>query len=645
MKSIKTTITLGLLCLFAEMPVGATTRTMTYTLSFSPSDFTVQTINGDTSIITSTKYSLYSEYDPTLPELPVIYVTLLLPRDASYAGFTCTKGDNPFLPGVILINGSEPRSYSALPPFPLQNQWYPSQIYPSSIEFVQTTSLPGYRMVTFKVKSIRYNAIDHDLMIANYTLYIQLEDAEIQSPTPSKRGANERGFVENKIWNTDSLQLWYASVPTSLPTPNIDGSIPKDKYLIITCDSLRNAFEPLRKWKETKGLDADIVTTETIQTLYPSLSPVERIKAYLSNWYNNTINQNDIDFYVLLGGDVDIVPVYYSAADPWNYTSVHCLPCDMYYACINNNGNWLHDYQELYIEGHYPYYNDLWVSRASVKNNIQVNSFCKKIINYESNPQRTNEWGDKILFLGQRTFEEDDDSSLLSYISDNVLHPIWNGTYDYYYSNTNSFNLLINDSLARVHVANLMQSNYSFISEMSHGTEVEWLTYSQKPILDTTCAKNLSTIFPKIIVTSACHTNAFDRIEEKGPSLSESLMRNINSGIIGYIGSSREGYPANPNNNIQSSFVHSNAFLKDFVESVFSPYTSKNKNLGKMVDYAKQKLNYQNNIDKKLLFSINTLGDPEMPIYIHAPKTFDNITCIMEADSDYFSISPGISGT
>ena len=55
MKSIKTTNALWLLCLFTAMPFGAKAqRTLEYSLAFSKTDFSFQSLNGDTSFITST---------------------------------------------------------------------------------------------------------------------------------------------------------------------------------------------------------------------------------------------------------------------------------------------------------------------------------------------------------------------------------------------------------------------------------------------------------------------------------------------------------------------------------------------------------------------------------------------------------------
>ena len=51
----KLNISLWLLCLCTAMPFGAKAqRTLEYSLAFSKTDFSIQSLNGDTSFITST---------------------------------------------------------------------------------------------------------------------------------------------------------------------------------------------------------------------------------------------------------------------------------------------------------------------------------------------------------------------------------------------------------------------------------------------------------------------------------------------------------------------------------------------------------------------------------------------------------------
>ena len=74
------------------------------------------------------------------------------------------------------------------------------------------------------------------------------------------------------------------------------------------------------------------------------------------------------------------------------------------------------------------------------------------------------------------------------------------------------------------------------------------------------------------------------------------------------------------------------------------------KNLGKLVDYAKKDFlysyNYSNNANNlKLLQSIATLGDPEMPIYTQHPMLFDSVSCQIDTVNNKVIISTGVADT
>ena len=207
----KTTIVLFLLCLFTGMPMGATPRTMTYSLSFANSDFQMQRVyNYDTTaatyVVKSSRYQLYSNNDPTQPELPVIYVTLLLPKDASYAGFSYEKSNRLFK-NYLLTVGSEPQVIGFRNDRST-NGWYPYGTYDSSIELAGTTTVSGYRMVTFKVMPIRYiySRYSKNSYVSSFELTIDLNDADEIPLRTSTRGERERNYVEERIWNKEALK-------------------------------------------------------------------------------------------------------------------------------------------------------------------------------------------------------------------------------------------------------------------------------------------------------------------------------------------------------------------------------------------------------------------------------------------------------
>ena len=100
------------------------------------------------------------------------------------------------------------------------------------------------------------------------------------------------------------------------------------------------------------------------------------------------------------------------------------------------------------------------------------------------------------------------------------------------------------DSLYTLNSHNLqsqLSNGYSFVNVCTHGSQtsfgLEFGTY------DGDSAVTLINHQPTIIVTDACDTNAFDSSPgfTIDPCLSESFLRNPMSGVIAYLGSSREG--------------------------------------------------------------------------------------------------------
>jgi hypothetical protein len=156
------------------------------------------------------------------------------------------------------------------------------------------------------------------------------------------------------------------------------GRIPRDRYIIITNNSLKDAFGPLAEWKRLKGLDTQIITTEEIyaNTTYSADTGIQKIKHYLKNEFESTNVADSIDFYVLLGGDVNIVPTAYCYPQNENERN---LPCDMYYACVSDNAHWTWDNDHDGIladdSDDANLFADLYVTRASVQNPEEVSTF------------------------------------------------------------------------------------------------------------------------------------------------------------------------------------------------------------------------------------------------------------------------------
>ena len=117
---------------------------------------------------------------------------------------------------------------------------------------------------------------------------------------------------------------------------------------------------------------------------------------------------------------------------------------------------------------------------------------------------------------------------------------------------------------------------------------------------------------PFIVLTTACHTNAFDQAE---PCLSEAFIRRETGGAVAYWGSSRYGW-----NGI------SDELNELFFKSLFSNESHHFSRLVKNVQLRYGFIADDSPYYRWLLLSNNAIGDAELPIYTTIPNKFENVT-------------------
>jgi hypothetical protein len=133
----------------------------------------------------------------------------------------------------------------------------------------------------------------------------------------------------------------------------------------------------------------------------------------------------------------------------------------------------------------------------------------------------------------------------------------------------------------------------------------------------TDSAEKLKNLGNTIITTTACHTNAFDQY-----CLSEAFIRNADSGILGYLGCSRQGWHYTLDDVLGLSFD----FNGEFYKNLFA--ISKGR-FGEAVTNAKQTFiplcSTYYSVYRWIMLGLNPIGDPEMPVFFNTPKFFENL--------------------
>ncbi len=405
------------------------------------------------------------------------------------------------------------------------------------------------------------------------------------------------------------------------------------EYLIVTNEELAPHFKKLAQWKISKGIPAHIVTMKEIENAFNDSTSQLKLKKYLYSVYKKGNLK-----YVLLGGDDTVVPVQYC------YGIVHTsssqfeesknIPADIYYACFGNQFDWDKNKNGIYGE-----YDDsidaspsIYVSRLPLSTVHDVNSYISKLIEYERNPR----WNNNLLMAGTQLYGMNDDKThsdaelQSDIIYSNAIKQYWNGVLTKYFDTSVDFTLEgFNSNLS---------DGYFFVTIESHGMPTYYDLGSYGKYY-TSQIYNSKNDYNGIILTSACHTNAFDR---RGSThcISQEFMRNSQNKILAYFGCSRFGWASGNASRLGPSQKYEEAFFK----MLFSNGDSFNR-FGEIVGKVKFSMvgvSGGSEANRWLFFGLNPIGDPEMQIYTKMPELFKNYS--ISNDDGTIIIDPGIEG-
>ncbi len=616
-------ILLTLLAPILQQTVNATNITRQYSLEYNETDFKYNIVDS-MLYIGSNVHEISFDGDTLAPRLPLVSASILIGPDETFQSFSCADTKTTISSNVMLAPNpiTLPTNVSPAMLHPILSVIYPGTTYPAGgqVEYTGTHTMDGYKFVTFVISPFSYNA-DTQTLYLSTSLNINMVLSKPQlapgigSPTPGGVGHNMRAAVEEMVFNHTALDSLYE--PSTSPQPaNL-----KWEYMVVTCDSLKAAFEPLVRWKTIKGVKAGILTTEQIDSIYSGSTQQLRIKAAIKDYYNGS---NSGLKYVLLGGDTEIVPAQMCFVKFLQDSTT--TPCDLFYGCLDVK-NW--DTNGNGIVGdkldHIDMLPEVIVTRLPVLNTSQASSCVNRFMKYEILPE-VKEWKNNMLMGGMKLAHvyHDINQSDVQYIGDsliyvNYIEPYWNGEKKIFYDTSTDFEGGANYNFSAQNILTQINKGYNFIYINTHGEKDKFKAENDQHFTNEH-ALLVASSTPSIIVTDACMTNAVDTV-----SLGETLIRNINSQIIGYLGCSREGWFRIGIKNRKNSLHYSNVYSAHFFKNLF---TIPSKSYGEAYSIAKVGLvglcnDY--NPYRWIQFGLNALGDPEMPIYIDVPQVMPNV--------------------
>ncbi len=639
----------------AAAALSASAATKQFTLAFDENDFRFST-NEYGELVIQPADPMSTMPAGGLPALPQFSTVIAVGERQTYKSHEISVSKRLVRSGIVM----EPAQFAvptdsifAGAKFERVFPDYDLAQYPADNCEYATTShwAGGVSTLHFLSCPFVYNPEGGELyFIDSMTLTVELDETSAPARVAASSAVRHQTpwFVHDMVINPDDIPSGPQRISGLPQVGYVDPN--RIDYVIITSEALKSAFEPLATWKKMKGVPSKIITIEEIEAKYTTGTQQFKIKNYLCDLYEN----NHLK-YALLGGDSNIVPsqgCFGEVDEVSGYMKDENIPTDLFYACFGPSVNGTHKrdkkfewnadcstaiHRQLYgeITDSIDLAQSIYVTRVPVRTSQDVNAFVTRQLKYEKNPSTFN---NNILMCGSEIYDSgivlgERKQSDSEYTGDEIyalsMRCCWSGKRTRFYDTYSD--LGENYEVNPEHLSEQLAKGYSFVNMDSHGDTCGWFRKDETALYSSDNAKHQTNTAETIITTSACDTNAFDLTDDKN-CLSESFVKNPNSGIVGYLGSSRSGFSLPWGRGGSPSSMYSIYFYKhlfnneeaeeseEFEES--EPIT---KHFGELVAIAKAM-----NISKTkktgsyrwVHFGLNPIGDPEMPIYTRKPMKY-----------------------
>ncbi|MDD2889256.1 MAG: C25 family cysteine peptidase [bacterium] len=585
------------ICILVLVSITSGLTQISKSVYFNEADVSLKTYNNYTvpgfsnntksSFITFNKTEAFLDM-PGNPQLPVKCIRFLIPEDKSVKSARIETSNFIYLSSEYNILSAQPPQIismpvkkSFVPPNPIvynSNSEYPGKTF----EFKGEGNIRNYKVAEVLVYPLQYIPATKKLKLyTELKICLELEPSKLQQSNQKYTFAPVfEDLVKSVIINPEDF------VSTKCKFSN-NGY----EYLIITADSLVSVFESFANWKNARGVKTVIRTTEWINTSYSGRDLAEKIRNFIKFAADSGV------VWVLLGGDVDIVPsrsAYAMTSNAGAMQNEDSIPSDLYYSDLD--GTWDTNGNGTFGEtaDNVDLYPDVFVGRAPVKSSNDVINFVNKNIKYEENP--SNSYLNNALFFAEVLWTS-------PYTDAGVGKDMIGNLFPQNFSIEKLYESKANEN--RTSVINAINSGKALLNHDGHG----WINLmgtgpDALGITDVDTLKNNNA--QGILYSIGCWVGAFDY-----NCIAEHWVLNPNGGGVAAIANSRYGWgsPGNP------GYGYSDKIDEDFYFNLFKSNITK---IGKTL--ATTKLDYvpfsrDKNVYRWHQYELNLFGDPELDIY------------------------------
>lgn len=607
--------------------------------------------NGTTYTVVNYK-DCVSDDPEGFPSLPYQFLSFIVPNGP--ASFSVSIGSVTSTTMAIPY-----QLYPVQPPIPILSnataakfrnpdlaQYGSTNRYPENgVQIVGEGYLDGdKRIITVKVAPVQYIAANNQLVLnttVNFTINFNqaiTTGSSSLAPIASINKLNGNALVKSLNFVVNQSDISRYTSPSILTVSPRSLSIPSYEYVVITTEELAASFLPLVSWKRLKGIDAGIVTIESILK-EPSITKDEisnlsdnagKTRQYLRLAYQKGTK------YVLFGGNSNILPIrygsgynngaVYDAAQPFSDSQI---PSDLYFSDLN--GDWNKDgdpYLGEQYEDAVDYYPELYVGRILCETPQEVRNYIDKLFIYERNPGKGDfSYLKKAFYSQMNEMQRNQEAQTIS----KLMEPYFN-QYTIYEEEP-SYNAKVVTFPTGKQTIDKMNEHFGFIGFMTHG-EAYGMAVAQQDVLcsdgkhywtgitsyDSYCGNYNNEVgngldclqnfnHPFVVYSSACLVTPFDKIN---PDLTYNIGQGLTTagkyGGVAFLSNTRYGW-------VGSSATLWENFVKELPISSFQ--------LGKAEALSKT---YHNSWKHWLALTHSLIGCPEFKMWTNIPSSFTNVT-------------------
>lgn len=546
------------------------------------------------------------------PVLPYFAVKMLLPQGTK-ADKISIRGENlTEIEGKINLyprQTTRPLSYTGKPEFVVNRKTYSqSTKYPTKQEInFDTQFLDGYAICLSTFTPLVYNPKDKKASFYK-KITVEIEYSVDAKSEAIGRNAKKSTFITKKleqfVQNSELLETYQVN----------DSKTETYDILIVTGSSYVNSFSSLSDFYLKKGLKSEVKSMPEIYAQSSGTDNAEKLRNYIISEY-----QTKNISYVILGGDVEIVPyrgLYGHVLSGVNIYEDDNIPSDYYFSALD--GTWNTDGDTLWGEADEDdLLPEIAVGRMPFSSVSELNKMLNKTLKYQQTPvlgELNNPLlVDEFLYSDPETWGADYLDLLIGNHSDNGYTTTGipaSDPYETLYERDGNWNHYAPSTLITE-----INTGHPFIYHCGHANWDYVMGLSNSDITNENFnLVNGTTHNYTFVYTHGCICGSFDNDD----CIGEEMVK-IDNFLAGFIGNSRygwfnEGQTEGPSAHIQREFV--DALYDQKIENIGLAHAISKLNTAPWVEALEQ---WEEGAMRWCFYDCNVLADPVLSLWIANP--------------------------